>query len=232
MRQTTETFKWDDFDDDDNDKNGWGGFGFENDPNGQWGSAENDSAAENKQPDDLHYGNWIPTAVSIQSNQIATFCNSSGFVDVKVYYSKIACYPAPDPLNPCEDVVGFVWLRAAIWFVWIMAILGNALVMVILCATNQRQNTIRVNHFLMMNLAFADFCTGVYMAMLAVQDARTAGVYYNHAVDWQTGWGCSAAGFLAVFASELSIFTMVVISFEVRKINVTVISKIHPCFYD
>lgn len=155
--------------------------------------------------------------MTIKNTQIATFCNSSGYIDVKTYYSKIACYPEPDPLNPCEDVVGFVWLRGVIWFVWVMAIFGNVVVMAILCATNQSR--LRVNHFLMMNLAFADFCTGVYMAMLAVQDARTAGEYYNFAVDWQTGWGCNAAGFLAVFASELSIFTMVVISFEVRQVS-------------
>lgn len=38
--------------------------------------------------------------------------------------------------------------------------------------------------------------------------------YYRHAVWWQTGWGCRAAGFLAVFASELGIISMFLIAFE------------------
>jgi thyroid stimulating hormone receptor len=57
--------------------------------------------------------------------------------------------------------------------------------------------------------------SGVYLAMLAIQDIKTSGEYYNHAVEWQTGMGCKVAGFISVFASELSIITMFLISFEI-----------------
>jgi hypothetical protein len=51
--------------------------------------------------------------------------------------------------------------------------------------------------------------------MLAIEDLWTSNEYYNHAVEWQTGWGCRVAGFITVFASELSIITMFLIAFEI-----------------
>lgn len=50
--------------------------------------------------------------------------------------------------------------------------------------------------------------------MLAVEDVRTSDEYYNYAVNWQTGVGCQIAGFLSVFASEISILSMFFIAFE------------------
>ncbi|CAJ0569146.1 unnamed protein product, partial [Mesorhabditis spiculigera] len=57
-------------------------------------------------------------------------------------------------------------------------------------------------HF-MLNLGVADMVTGVYLALLAIEDNQTADEYYRYAVGWQTGWGCATAGFFAVFASQL-----------------------------
>ncbi|CAJ0569145.1 unnamed protein product, partial [Mesorhabditis spiculigera] len=56
--------------------------------------------------------------------------------------------------------------------------------------------------------------TGVYLALLAIEDNQTADEYYRYAVGWQTGWGCATAGFFAVFASQLSITSMFFIAFE------------------
>lgn len=50
----------------------------------------------------------------------------------------------------------------------------------------------------MCHLAFSDLCMGVYLAVIATVDTLTRGHYYNHAIPWQTGLGCSAAGFLTV----------------------------------
>ncbi|KHJ88120.1 hypothetical protein OESDEN_12089, partial [Oesophagostomum dentatum] len=72
----------------------------------------------------------------------------------------------------------------------------------------------RVHYLFMINLAIADFITGVYLAVLAIQDVRMGDEYYRHAVAWQTGWGCTMAGFFAVFSSELSITAMFFIAFE------------------
>ncbi|XP_053880836.1 thyrotropin receptor isoform X7 [Malaclemys terrapin pileata] len=71
-----------------------------------------------------------------------------------------------------------------------------------------------VPRFLMCNLAFADFCMGLYLLLIASVDLYTRSEYYNHAIDWQTGPGCNTAGFFTVFASELSVYTLTVITLE------------------
>ncbi|XP_074061735.1 lutropin-choriogonadotropic hormone receptor isoform X5 [Macrotis lagotis] len=58
------------------------------------------------------------------------------------------------------------------------------------------------------------FCMGLYLLLIASVDSKTKGQYHNHAIDWQTGSGCSAAGFFTVFASELSVYTLTVITLE------------------
>jgi hypothetical protein len=71
-----------------------------------------------------------------------------------------------------------------------------------------------VQRFLMANLSWADLCMGVYLLMVATEDLVSLGAYFNHAIDWQMGWGCQVAGFFTVFASELSVFTLAIITGE------------------
>ncbi|XP_053880834.1 thyrotropin receptor isoform X5 [Malaclemys terrapin pileata] len=123
----------------------------------------------------------------------------------------IACTPEPDEFNPCEDIMGYKFLRIVVWFVNLLAILGNIFVLFILLTSHYK---LTVPRFLMCNLAFADFCMGLYLLLIASVDLYTRSEYYNHAIDWQTGPGCNTAGFFTVFASELSVYTLTVITLE------------------
>ncbi|XP_005523315.1 PREDICTED: lutropin-choriogonadotropic hormone receptor [Pseudopodoces humilis] len=123
----------------------------------------------------------------------------------------LTCTPEPDAFNPCEDILGYSFLRVLIWFINILAIAGNFTVLLVLLTSHYK---LTVPRFLMCNLSFADFCMGLYLLLIASVDAQTSGQYYNHAIDWQTGSGCSTAGFFTVFASELSVYTLTVITVE------------------
>ncbi|XP_030303694.1 lutropin-choriogonadotropic hormone receptor [Calypte anna] len=123
----------------------------------------------------------------------------------------LTCTPEPDAFNPCEDILGYSFLRVLIWFINILAIAGNFTVLLVLITSHYK---LTVPRFLMCNLSFADFCMGLYLLLIASVDAQTSGQYYNHAIDWQTGSGCSTAGFFTVFASELSVYTLTVITVE------------------
>ncbi|KAJ6661229.1 hypothetical protein lerEdw1_015366 [Lerista edwardsae] len=123
----------------------------------------------------------------------------------------ITCTPEPDEFNPCEDIMGYVSLRIVVWFVNLLAIVGNAFVLLILLTSHYK---LTVPRFLMCNLAFADFCMGLYLLLIASVDLYTRSEYYNHAIDWQMGTGCSTAGFFTIFASELSVFTLTAITLE------------------
>uniref|UniRef100_A0A3B5AKN5 Thyrotropin receptor n=1 Tax=Stegastes partitus TaxID=144197 RepID=A0A3B5AKN5_9TELE len=130
------------------------------------------------------------------------YCNSS---------SSITCIPLSDEFNPCEDIMKSVLLRVLIWIISILALLGNAVVLLVLLGTRSK---LTVPRFLMCHLAFADLCMGIYLVVIATVDMLTRGRYYNHAIDWQMGLGCNAAGFFTVFASELSVFTLTAITVE------------------
>ncbi|XP_062299219.1 follicle-stimulating hormone receptor [Scomber scombrus] len=125
--------------------------------------------------------------------------------------TSITCSPTPDDFNPCEDIMSPVPLRVLIWVISILALLGNTAVLLVLLGSRSK---LTVPRFLMCHLAFADLCMGIYLVVIATVDMLTRGWYYNHAIAWQTGLGCSAAGFFTVFASELSVFTLTAITLE------------------
>ncbi|XP_029351622.1 thyrotropin receptor [Echeneis naucrates] len=124
---------------------------------------------------------------------------------------EVACAPVPDEFNPCEDIMGFGFLRVSVWFVSLLAILGNVVVLLVLLTSHYK---LSVSRFLMCHLAFADLCMGIYLLLIASVDLHTRAEYFNHAIDWQTGPGCGLAGFFTVFASELSVYTLTVITLE------------------
>ncbi|XP_050336852.1 follicle-stimulating hormone receptor isoform X2 [Bactrocera neohumeralis] len=124
----------------------------------------------------------------------------------------VECYPMANALNPCEDVMGYQWLRISVWIVVTLAVVGNVAVLVVFISI--RSENPSVPRFLMGHLAFADLCLGLYLLLIAAIDAHSMGAYFNYAYDWQYGAGCKAAGFLTVFASHLSVFTLTVITIE------------------
>lgn len=143
-----------------------------------------------------------------------------GFGDVNFHYPELdfcqtrptlVCKPEADAFNPCEDIAGFSFLRVAIWFINILAITGN---LTVLLVSFTSRNKLTVPRFLMCHLAFADLCIGIYLLMIAVVDLRTHGHYSHYAIEWQTGPGCSVAGFLSVFGGELSVYTLATITME------------------
>uniref|UniRef100_A0A3Q1EDQ2 Lutropin-choriogonadotropic hormone receptor n=1 Tax=Acanthochromis polyacanthus TaxID=80966 RepID=A0A3Q1EDQ2_9TELE len=152
--------------------------------------------------------------------EIDLLVEDDGFGDVNFHYPELdfcqtrptlVCTPEEDAFNPCEDIAGFGFLRVAIWFINILAIAGNLTVLLVFFTS---RNKLTVPRFLMCQLAFADLCIGVYLLMIATVDLRTRGRYSQHAIEWQTGPGCSTAGFLSVFGGELSVYTLSTITLE------------------
>ncbi|KAI9546864.1 hypothetical protein NQZ68_022809 [Dissostichus eleginoides] len=138
--------------------------------------------------------------------------NISKFLDVNCpNFTLVTCTPTQDAFNPCEDIMSAVPLRALMWIISVLALVGNAAVLLVLLGSRSK---LTVPRFLMCHLAFSDLCMGIYLIIIATVDMLTRGLYYNSAIDWQTGLGCSVAGFFTVFASELSVFTLTAITLE------------------
>ncbi|XP_072906718.1 lutropin-choriogonadotropic hormone receptor-like [Hemitrygon akajei] len=178
---------------------------------GQW-SIQNFSAGMKKYSSSQNYS-YFPDNLDDGRQQSEEIYENAVSFDYGFCHAKVdvVCTPEPDAFNPCEDIMGYNFLRVLIWFINILAIVGNFVVFTVLVVS---QNKLTVPRFLMCNLAFADLCMGLYLLLIASVDLSTKSQYYNYAIDWQTGAGCASAGFFTVFASELSVYTLMVITIE------------------
>ncbi|XP_037910640.1 leucine-rich repeat-containing G-protein coupled receptor 5 isoform X3 [Hermetia illucens] len=123
----------------------------------------------------------------------------------------IQCLPLPGPFLPCRDLFDWWTLRCGVWVVFLLAMLGNGTVVFVLIFSRSKMD---VPRFLVCNLAAADFFMGVYLGLLAIVDASTLGEFRMYAIPWQMSVVCQLAGFLAVLSSELSVYTLAVITLE------------------
>ena len=123
----------------------------------------------------------------------------------------VECYPEPDALRPCDDIMGNVYLTSLSWIVSFLAVLTNGIVFGILVMSRRK---FTVTKFLIINLAFADLCLGLYLFVLTCASIDTTGKYYNSVYSWQYDGGCDVIGFLAVFSSELSMLILTIITIE------------------
>ncbi|XP_049612843.1 thyrotropin receptor [Syngnathus scovelli] len=158
--------------------------------------------------EDVGFGD---TLMNPQEDPSEDFDNRYDYVVLCDEGEEVMCAPVPDEFNPCEDIMGFAFLRVSVWFVSLLAVLGNVVVLLVLLTSHYK---LSVSRFLMCHLAFADLCMGIYLLLIASVDLHTRAEYFNHAIDWQTGPGCALAGFFTVFASELSVYTLTVITLE------------------
>ena len=126
-------------------------------------------------------------------------------------FGSVSCTPAPDAFHPCENIMGAFWLTALCFIIGALAIVSNFFLLLTLMFSQRRLN---VTRFLMCNLAFAAFCLGLYLFILVCASIETSGKFYNYVQLWQRWGGCQVAGFLAVFATELSVFTLLIITIE------------------
>ncbi|XP_062374271.1 follicle-stimulating hormone receptor [Sardina pilchardus] len=163
--------------------------------------------------------NFRRNLTNISRSERPTFCDHPNLPkEEPVFYShqcqnktEIICYPKPDAFNPCESIMGHTYLRVLIWIICVLAIVGNTVVLLVLLTSRYK---LTVPRFLMCHLAFAELCMGIYLMIIASVDIYTRADYFNFGIDWQMGMGCRAAGFFTVFASELSVYTLTVITLE------------------
>ena len=53
-------------------------------------------------------------------------------------FRDVQCIPKPDAFNPCEDIMGNIALRVAVWVVVVTAVVGNVAVMLVLLSSRFR----------------------------------------------------------------------------------------------
>uniref|UniRef100_A0A8C7RIG0 Leucine-rich repeat-containing G-protein coupled receptor 4 n=1 Tax=Oncorhynchus mykiss TaxID=8022 RepID=A0A8C7RIG0_ONCMY len=108
--------------------------------------------------------------------------------------------------KPCEHLLGSWMIRLTVWFICLVALIFNTLV---LAATfSRRALALSPARLLVGLLALTNLLTGVYVGVLTVLDAATWGSFAEFGVWWETGVGCRATGALAVFSSEWAVLLL------------------------
>ncbi|KAK4321487.1 hypothetical protein Pmani_007704 [Petrolisthes manimaculis] len=124
----------------------------------------------------------------------------------------ISCLPPPvDEFSSCADLMSNLVLRVCVWVLGFVALIGNSFV-ILWRSLHSSGN--RVHSFLIVNLGVGDLLMGVYLLIVAGVDLRYRGVYAIHEHDWKTSPLCQLAGFISTLSSELSVFTLTVITVD------------------
>ncbi|MBN3300925.1 LGR4 protein, partial [Amia calva] len=140
----------------------------------------------------------------------------------------VHCSPAPGAFKPCEHLLGSWMIRLTVWFICLVALFFNMLVLVTTfssssspsCSSSSCGGGVLSPAKLLVGLiAAANLLMGVYTGMLSVLDAASWGRFAEFGVWWETGPGCRATGFLAIFSSEASILFLTLAAVE-RSISV------------
>ncbi|XP_051235776.1 leucine-rich repeat-containing G-protein coupled receptor 4 isoform X2 [Dicentrarchus labrax] len=141
---------------------------------------------------------------------------STGGEDVERISMIMHCSPSPGAFKPCEHLLGNWMIRLTVWFICLVSLVFNSLVLVATFSPTHRA----AGHFhsltpslsparlLMGLLALANLLTGLYVGVLTVLDIATWGSFAEFGVWWEMGPGCQITGALAVFSSEWAVLLL------------------------
>ena len=121
------------------------------------------------------------------------------------------CSPEPDEFSSCDDLLANKTLQISIWILGAMALLGNVFVIFWRCV---KEKSTHHSSLLIINLSISDFLMGVYLVIIATIDQLYRGVYIMYEEEWRTSIFCRLAGMIAMLSSEMSVFTMVVMTLD------------------
>uniref|UniRef100_A0A3B3YDI1 Leucine-rich repeat-containing G-protein coupled receptor 4 n=1 Tax=Poecilia mexicana TaxID=48701 RepID=A0A3B3YDI1_9TELE len=124
--------------------------------------------------------------------------------------------------KPCEHLLGNWMIRLTVWFICLVSLVFNSLVLVTTFSPAHRAAgyshyltpSLSPARLLMGLLALANLLTGLYVGILTVLDAATWGSFAEFGAWWEMGPGCQITGALAVFSSEWSVLLLALAAVE------------------
>ncbi|XP_029813595.1 leucine-rich repeat-containing G-protein coupled receptor 4 [Suricata suricatta] len=123
----------------------------------------------------------------------------------------IHCTPSTGAFKPCEYLLGSWMIRLTVWFIFLVAVFFNLLVILTTFAscTSPPSSKLFIGLISVSNLFM-----GAYTGILTFLDAVSWGRFAEFGIWWEIGSGCRIAGFLAIFSSESAIFLLTLAAVE------------------
>ncbi|KAG5263845.1 hypothetical protein AALO_G00269270 [Alosa alosa] len=156
---------------------------------------------------------------------------SGGEEDVERVSLVMHCSPSPGAFKPCDHLLGSWMIRLTVWFICIVALLFNSLVLVVTFSRRGDSASISTGsgsvsvvslparplssaRLLVGLLAAANLLTGMYTAALVGTDAWAWGQFARVGVWWEGSAACAALGALAVFSAEWAVLLLALAAVE------------------
>ena len=111
--------------------------------------------------------------------------------------------------SSCKDLLKDKALAVVVWIIITLSVAGNLSSIFIGATLRERDRTQRL---LITNLGVSDLLNGVYLLIIAINDRRWAGQYFNKDIEWRSSFLCNLTGFLSMLSIQVSVFTLTAIS--------------------
>ncbi|KAK2496765.1 hypothetical protein MC885_006831 [Smutsia gigantea] len=123
----------------------------------------------------------------------------------------IHCTPSTGAFKPCEYLLGSWMIRLTVWFIFLVALFFNLLVIL---TTFASCSSLPSSKLFIGLISVSNLLMGAYTGILTFLDAVSWGKFAEFGIWWEFGSGCKIAGFLAVFSSESAIFLLMLAAVE------------------
>lgn len=168
-------------------------------------SANQWDAEQSSTDEDLHKRNVAMYPIHSDTNYDPDLEEFQLEIEESKLQTSVQCTPIPGPFRPCDSLLGSWLVRVGLWSISLVALLGNALLLLSLFSSPGYLSPLR---FTVACMGASNLLTGVCMCTLALVDALTYGEFGHHGAHWEGGAGCQATGWVWVFASEASVLLL------------------------
>ena len=122
-----------------------------------------------------------------------------------------SCYTKHDLLASCEDLLKKGVFRVFLWIFSTLSLVGNLSSFIGRIVLSGSQGSF---HIFVTALTVADFCMGVYLAIIGTADLTYRGEYLWHADKWKNSMLCQLGGFLSLMSTEVSALIICLITLD------------------
>lgn len=135
---------------------------------------------------------------------------------MELLFSKLSFISVPlsfilGAFKPCEYLLGSWMIRLTVWFIFLVALFFNLLVIL---TTFAFCSSLPSSKLFIGLISVSNLLMGTYTGILTFLDAVSWGKFAEFGIWWEIGSGCKIAGFLAVFSSESAIFLLMLAAVE------------------
>ena len=122
------------------------------------------------------------------------------------------CFTKKNALDHCEDLLQSNAYRVMLWIFSVLSVFGNTgSITLRLLLTDKSQGSFGM---FVTSLSLSDFAMGIYLIIIGVADVIYQNDYVIYTETWKTSYACHIAGFISLMSSEVSAFTICLITLD------------------